>query len=316
MKTREAVVNLITSWIGKNEADGSFKSIIDTYNTGSNLPRGIKMTYSWSWCACTWSALAIKLGYTDIMPIEISCGFLIAEAKKMGVWKENDDYVASPGDAILYDWDDNGKGDDTGWPDHVGTIVYTGSGYYVVVEGNHDNAVKKRTISINGKFIRGFITPKYDAASEVTKVPVTSGKSVDEVAHEVIVGQWGTMPSRKVRLEGAGYNYEEVRSRVNEILNRKANHNSSVPAASTVASTCNASYFSKSVAGTYKTTANVYCRNDAGTNKTALCLIPKGTLVSCYGYYSVAVNKRWLLIQVTVNGVKYVGFSCLDYLRK
>ena len=41
------------------------------------------MEYSWPWCACTWSALAIKLGYTDIMPIEISCPELIIAAKKM-----------------------------------------------------------------------------------------------------------------------------------------------------------------------------------------------------------------------------------------
>ena len=32
----------------------------------------------------------------------------------MGCWQENDAYVPSPGDAILYDWQDNGIGDNTG----------------------------------------------------------------------------------------------------------------------------------------------------------------------------------------------------------
>ena len=33
MYSRQAVVNLVESWIGKNEADGSYKSIIDIYNS-------------------------------------------------------------------------------------------------------------------------------------------------------------------------------------------------------------------------------------------------------------------------------------------
>lgn len=123
MRSRQKVVDLVKSWEGKKESNGTHKSIIDIYNGyKGKLPRGIKMKYDWSWCACTWSALAIKLGYTAIMPIEISCGYLIDAAKKLGVWKENDDYIAQPGDAVLYDWDDSGKGDNTGWPDHVGVI--------------------------------------------------------------------------------------------------------------------------------------------------------------------------------------------------
>lgn len=167
-KTRQAVVDLALSWIGKNEKNGSYKYIIDTYNSyKGQKPRGIKMGYGWSWCACTWSALAIKLGYTDIMPIEISCGYLIEAARRMDCWTENDGYIAQPGDAILYDWDDNGTGDNTGWPDHVGVVVKTDTKNktFTVVEGNYSNAVKKRTIAFNGKYIRGFITPKYDEIS-------------------------------------------------------------------------------------------------------------------------------------------------------
>lgn len=323
-KTRQAVVDLVRSWDGKNEADGSFKSIIDIYNsfTGT-FPRGIKMKYSWAWCACTWSALAISLKYTDIMPIEISCYYLINAAKKMGVWQENDAYVPKPGDAVLYDWDDNGVGDNTGNPDHVGTVieVYENAGYFVVEEGNYKNAVKKRTMSLNEKFIRGFITPKYD--SDLVTVPEnSSGKDLNTVAREVIAGKWGSGASRKEALTAHGYNYDEVRKQVNQILNGSAvvpqnkEQNQDQPVSKKVSATCSAKKFNKSYAGTYTTTANLYCRNDAGANKKALCQIPAGTKVKCYGYYNIANRVNWLLIQFTLDGVQYTGFSSSAYLKK
>ena len=43
-------------------------------------------------------------------------------------------------------------------------------------------------------------------------------KSIDEIALEVIDGKWGNGEERKERLEAAGYNYQEVQNRVNEIL--------------------------------------------------------------------------------------------------
>ena len=43
-------------------------------------------------------------------------------------------------------------------------------------------------------------------------------KSIDEVANEVINGKWGNAEERKNRLENAGYNYQEVQNRVNQIL--------------------------------------------------------------------------------------------------
>lgn len=319
MKNRQDVVDLILSWEGKNETDGSFKSIIDIYNSyKGSRPRGIKMQYNWPWCACTWSALAIKLAYTDIMPIEISCGFLIDAAKKMGCWQENDDYIAKPGDAIVYDWDDNAKGDNTGWPEHVGTVTETHeeAGYFVIIEGNYNDSVKKRTISINGRYIRGFITPKYDV-NTVSQPARVSGKDVKTVAHEVIAGTWGTGNERKAALEACGYNYREVQAMVNAILNGSAvTVNDPVKLTqSRVTATCCARKFDTNLTGTYTTTANLYLRNDAGTNKKALCLIPKGTNVRCYGFYNLVNNVKWLYIQVTLNGVEYIGFSSSCYLN-
>lgn len=328
-KTRQAVVNLVKSWDGKKEDDGSHKSIIDLYNSffnevyHGNFPRGIRMRYEWAWCACTWSALAAALRYENIMPMEISCYYLIEAAQKMGCWQENDAYVPSPGDAILYDWQDNGIGDNTGNPDHVGTVieVHKEAGYVVVEEGNYGDAVKKRTLSINGKFIRGFITPKYDDDA-VVPPELTSGKDVKIIAHEVIVGLWGSGEKRKKLLTEYGYNYSEVQNMVNQILNGSAGNpqttkpNQNQTVSKKVAATCSAKQFNKVYAGEYKTTAALYCRNDAGTNKKALCKIPAGTKVKCYGYYTMANGIRWLYIEFVLNGVQYTGFSSSVYLAK
>lgn len=323
MYSRWKVVSLIESWIGRNEKNGSHKEIIDIYNSFDSLPRGIRMQYTWSWCACTWSALAIKLGYTSIMPIEISCGHLIEQARKMGCWQENDKYVPNPGDAVLYDWDDSGKGDNTGWPDHIGTVTYVNiaSGYMEVVEGNYSDAVKKRIISLNGRYIRGFITPKYDDET-VTPTSLSKNKDVKTIAHEVIVGKWGSGEERKKNLVSAGYNYAEVQEMVNRILNGSAAtskqpiQDQDQPVSKKVTATCNAKFFGKYYAGDYVTTADLYCRNDSGTNKKALCLIPKGTKVRCYGYYNVTNGVYWLYIQFVMDGVQYTGFSSSKYLKK
>lgn len=321
---RNDVVNLINSWEGRNEADGTHKYIVDIYNSHLPHPRNTKMQYNWAWCACTWSALAIKLGYIDIMPIEISCYYIIEEAKNMGCWQENDAYIPGIGDGVLYDWDDNGSGDNTGNPDHIGTVIYVNkeSGYMVVMEGNYSNAVKKRTIMINGRFIRGFICPKYTGNGAELPPAQSGGKDIKTVAREVIAGQWGNGDARKKNLEAAGYNYKEVQDAVNQILNRSAvqpntpTQPQEQPTSKKVVAGAYADKFNKSLAGTYKTTANLYMRYGAGTNKKSMVVIPNGTKVKCYGYYSVSNGVKWLYIQVTIDGVQYTGFSSSAYLKR
>lgn len=325
MRNRNTVLKLARSWLGKNERDGSYKEIIDIYNSYSGqLPRNIKMQYNWSWCACTVSALAIKLGYTDIMPIEISCGYLIEKAKQMGIWQENDGYVPKPADEVLYDWDDSGKGDNIGWPDHVGLVdaVYENAGYFVVLEGNYSDSVKRRTISINGKYIRGFITPKYD--DDITYAEaIPENKDLTTVAREVISGQWGSGDERKNKLTAAGYNAAEVQKIVNILLNNQevakpstAEQDQKQPVEKYVVATCAAKKLDVLIGGTYETTTDLYCRNDAGSNKKALCKIPKGTKVHNFGYYNLFDNVKWLYIAVILDGVQYTGFSSSNYLKK
>lgn len=48
-------------------------------------------------------------------------------------------------------------------------------------------------------------------------------KSITEIAQEVINGKWGNGNDRKTRLTNAGYNYNEVQSKVNELLGSSNN---------------------------------------------------------------------------------------------
>lgn len=73
---------------------------------------------------------------------------------------------------------------------------------------------------------------------------------------------------------------------------------------------------SNSLAGTYKTTANLNVRNGAGTSKKILVTIPKGTAVENYGYYTNVSGTKWLYVQFTYKGVTYTGFASSKYLKK
>lgn len=53
---------------------------------------------------------------------------------------------------------------------------------------------------------------------EPTPEPVKPAKTVDELAKEVLDGKWGNGTDRRNRLTAAGYNYDEVQKRVNELL--------------------------------------------------------------------------------------------------
>lgn len=158
--------------VGIKEGSTGHKALVDLYNSFKPLPRGVKMTTSMSWCAMFQSALAMMCNATDIIPIEISCGKMIEKAQKMGIWVEDESITPKEGYLILYDWQDNGKGDNKGWADHIGYVEKVSNGVITVIEGNISNAVGRREIKVNAKYIRGYITPKYEA--EVSTTPTTS----------------------------------------------------------------------------------------------------------------------------------------------
>ena len=54
--------------------------------------------------------------------------------------------------------------------------------------------------------------------STKSKETTTKKKSIDTIAHEVINGKWGNGTDRKKKLISAGYDYNAIQKRVNELL--------------------------------------------------------------------------------------------------
>ena len=147
--------------------------------------------------------------------------------RALGEWQESDSRTPSPGDVIFYDWDDSGAGDCTGWPDHVGIVEGVDGGKITVIEGNKNNAVGRRVLAVDGRYIRGYGVPRYEEESGEDAAG-SAAKTVAAIAKEVIAGAWGNGEERKKRLEAAGYDYRAVQDQVNALLKGKEKPTKSV----------------------------------------------------------------------------------------
>lgn len=218
MSDRQKPINWLAQYKGIAKGSTAHKEILRIFND-SGLCTRHTMTVNDAWCATAVSAAFIASGLTGIFPcVECSCENMINLAKKAGIWVENDAYVPSTGDVILYDWDDNGVGDCTGWSDHVGLVKSVSNGVIHVIEGNKSNTVGDRDIAVNGKYIRGFITPRYSDIQ--TPAEPDASKSITDIANEVLAGSWGNGDDRKNRLEAAGYDYQTVQNEVNRLAGK------------------------------------------------------------------------------------------------
>lgn len=157
MTDREKVLATARGWLGIHEGTPEHHAIIDLYN--ANRPAGsYKMTYEDPWCASFVSAVGMKAGVLAIFQ-HVNCDGMIAEYRQRGQFVASRDYPAKPGDLVFYDWDGDGSSD------HVGIVVEDNEHYYVVIEGNYSDMVKRRTVAHGSKYIVGFAVPGYGAAT-------------------------------------------------------------------------------------------------------------------------------------------------------
>jgi len=206
--TRDKVVKLAQGYVGAKQGSNKHKDLVDTFNKVK--PNGEVANYECAWCALFVTAIQIKAGNgTAVCPRSYNCGTLVDKANTIGCWVEDDGYLAKKGDIIVYDWQDTGKGDNTGSPDHVGIIEKRSDGYFTVIEGNKGTTktCERRKIPVDGQYIRGFIVPKY-AESNAEKL----AKKAEELAwaYGTDKKKWlydsGTPTSKcKTAMKGRGY---------------------------------------------------------------------------------------------------------------
>ena len=167
---RQKVVDTAKAWLGVRAGSAEHANILKIYNSQKPLPRGTRMKDVDPWCAAFVSTVSLQCELRDIMPTEMSCHQMILLYRQLGRWIENDAYVPSPGDVIMYDWND-GKNfastDNTGTPKHVGIVTACDGKTISVIEGNVKSKVAMRTLAVNGRYIRGFGIP--DFASKATE---------------------------------------------------------------------------------------------------------------------------------------------------
>lgn len=96
-----------------------------------------------------------------------------------------------------------------------------------------------------------------------------------------------------------------------------AAESATVTSSKTVTASQAAKSKNSSLAGTYTVTASsgLNVRGGAGTGYSVLATIPKGTTVTCYGYYTTVSGTKWLYVQFTYGGVTYTGFASSTYLK-
>lgn len=332
---RAKVVSVAEQYIGCKESDGSHRKIIDVYNSYLPLARNYKVTYTDAWCATFVSAISILCGLTDIMPTECGCGAMIQLYQKLGRWVEKDDYIPNLGDLIMYDWNDSGSGDCVGYPEHVGIIVSVNNNVIKVIEGNYNNVVNYRTLSVNDKFIRGYCIPNYESKSNkvvsTQQTTTTLNKTVKwtgfVTAKELNVRTWAGIENKLVSFSPLKQNKEvgvcdSLKDSDGAIwyyikYNNKYGFVSSKYIQKKVEATSNngvdyAKSYLKAIVGTYKTTADLNLRTGAGTDKKVQCIIPKNEEVTCYGYYTVTGGVKWYLVVYKT----YTGFVSSRYLNK
>ena len=164
---RQKVADIINGWVGSNRGDAKHLEILAIYNNHKPLARGYAVQVKDAHCATTTSAAYIKAGMADYTGTECGVEKYVEIAQNKHIWVENDAYRPGIGDACVYDWDDNGVGDNTGNGDHIGIVTEVGTTTFVVTEGNMSGGkVGKRTMQINGRYIRGFIAPDFAAAAK------------------------------------------------------------------------------------------------------------------------------------------------------
>lgn len=346
VELRSKIVNWMVKYVGITEGSAEHLEIIKFYND-SKLCSRYKMTKKDAWCATTVSAAFIANGMAGAAGsgslfecVECGCGEMIKLAQKQGIWVEDDKYVPVVGDVIMYDWDDSGSTstkDNTGWPEHVGVVASASGNTFKVVEGNIKDSVGYRAMTVNGKYIRGFITPNYAkfATTVVTESkPVSSSGSAKTLnrtcmfkgtvtASSLNVRDWAGTTNTKVLREIAKGTVVEVCDTIQDkdgddwyYIKESGKYgfvSSDYIAKQSVTATSTSSKLNETCKFKGKVTASsLNVREWAGTEYKSLRKLAKGTAVQVCDEVKASTGKTWYYIKASG---KY-GFVSAEYIAR
>ena len=173
--------------------------------------------------------------------------------------------------------------------------------------GLYDNAKKKKKSIGDEEMQLEFMLSELNGYKEVIEV-LRTAKTVKEASDIVMLRyEQPADQSEKAKAKRAAYGealYEEFCTKEQPAEKPKE------PASAAVKVDYARSY-NKSYSRAFTTTSDLNLRAGAGMGKKIITVLPKGTKVRCWGYYTVNENIIWLLVQYK----GYTGFCSKYYLK-
>lgn len=165
---RDDPVAVMQSWLGVHEPDHRF--IVDIYNeffdVHGDRPRGYRVTYTDAWCATAVSAAMIEAGGYMDAPLECGCQEMINLYREAGRYEAGSNYVPEKGDIIFYDWQCDNHAD------HVGIVESCDGTNVTAIEGNYNDAVRRRLLRVGTSYITGYGKPNYNEQPQPAPTPI------------------------------------------------------------------------------------------------------------------------------------------------
>lgn len=214
----------------------SYKGRNGNYVCNTKLKLGMIV----DWCAYSISAIMKDCGFIGKYQGGIY-GYASDAARedngKYGEWFKKGSKAPQKGDYIMFRYASFTNPIDKYSASHVGIVKAVNGDKITTLEGNVDgnnsnwaatSTFKEKTRYLSNSDVYAFYRPKWQYTTVTapkteakTNNETTKKKTVEELAKEVINGQWGAGEERKSKLTKAGYNYNAVQSKVNELLKVK-----------------------------------------------------------------------------------------------
>lgn len=229
--TAQQFVNEALKLVGTKHGSSAYNQLVKDYNNylskiiacgGLNpAPRNVGLSTDMSsgmydWCAGFISVVAVRLGVASIVGYEIAAERMGRQQhQSKGTWKGK--VKLQVGDLVIFKWTNPTPG---AWADHIGIVRKVEGNVFWLVEGNVGSprsVSDSRSFSYLDARVLGFARPKFATVSTPTP-----SKTAEEVAKEVIAGKWGNGEARKTQIVNAGYDYDKVQLKVNELVSAKS----------------------------------------------------------------------------------------------